>query len=165
MFGKVGDSLRTYSLLKGKPVFEIKSGSKIGEVCDLAISDDGRVKGLLIKKGVIFKKTWIIYIENVNSFGVDGVMIEDRKQLEPLIETFDNYTFETGQPLLGKALMTKEGQRLGILEDVYFLEEVGTIVGYECSDGFFSDIIEGKRVVKTDKPPAIGKDAIIVDVK
>ena len=165
MFGKVGDSLRTYSLLKGKSVFEIKSGSKIGEVCDLAISDDGRVKGLLIKKGVIFKKTWIIYVENVTSFGVDGVMIEDRKQLEPLIETFDNYTFETGQPLLGKALMTKEGQRLGILEDVYFLEEVGTIVGYECSDGFFSDIIEGKRVVKTDKPPAIGKDAIIVDVK
>ena len=101
----------------------------------------------------------------MTSFGVDGVMIEDRKQLEPLIETFDNYTFETGQPLLGKALMTKEGQRLGILEDVYFLEEVGTIVGYECSDGFFSDIIEGKRVVKTDKPPAIGKDAIIVDVK
>ena len=165
MFGKVGDSLRTYSLLKGKSVFEIKSGSKIGEVCDLAISDDGRVKGLLIKKGVIFKKTWIIYVENVTSFGVDGVMIEDRKQLEPLNETFDNYTFETGQPLLGKALMTKEGQRLGILEDVYFLEEVGTIVGYECSDGFFSDIIEGKRVVKTDKPPAIGKDAIIVDVK
>ena len=57
MFGKVGDSLRTYSLLKGKSIFEIKSGSKIGEVCDLAISDDGIVKGLLVKKGVIFKKT------------------------------------------------------------------------------------------------------------
>lgn len=165
MFGKVGDSLRTYSLLKGKSVFEIKTGSKIGEVCDLAISDDGRVKGLLIKKGVIFKTTWIIYVENVSSFGVDGVMIEDREFLEPLDETADNYTFETGQPLVGKVLMTKEGQRLGLLEDVYFLEEVGTIVGYECSDGFFSDIIEGKRVVKTDKPPAIGKDAIIVDVK
>ena len=46
-------------------------------------------------------------------------------------------------------MMTKEGERLGILEDVYFMEEVGTIVGYELSDGFFSDIMEGKRVVKS----------------
>ena len=58
MFGKVGESLRTFSLLKGIPVYEVKSGSKIGEVCDLDISDNGRVKGLLVKKGVFFKKTF-----------------------------------------------------------------------------------------------------------
>ena len=46
-------------------------------------------------------------------------------------------------------MISKEGERLGLLEDVYFLEEVGTIVGYELSDGFFSDIMEGKRVIKT----------------
>ncbi len=45
------------------------------------------------------------------------------------------------------------------------MEEVGTIIGYELSDGFFSDIMEGKQVIKADQPPAIGKDAIIVDVK
>ena len=71
----------------------------------------------------------------------------------------------TGYSLIGKSLFTKEGEQLGLLEDVYFLEEVGTIVGYKCSDGFFSDILEGKRVVESDEPPAIGKDAIIVNVK
>jgi len=165
LFKKVGDSLRTYSLLKDMPVFEIKSGTKIGEVCDLAISDVGKVKGLLIKKGVVFKKTWIIYVENVSSFGKDGVMIENRQLMEPFNETIDDYTFESRQSLAGKVMMTKQGERLGLLEDVYFLEEVGTIVGYECSDGFFSDIMEGKLVVKTNEPPEIGKDAIIVDVK
>ena len=34
------------------PVYEIKTGSKIGEVSDVALTDDGRVKGLLLKKGV-----------------------------------------------------------------------------------------------------------------
>ncbi len=58
-----------------------------------------------------------------------------------------------------------EGEKLGIVEDVYFQEELGTIVGYECTDGFFSDLKEGKRVVKTDEPPAIGKDTIIVNVE
>ncbi len=163
--------MRTFSLLKGMPIFEVKTGSKIGEVCDLAISNNGKVEGLLVKKGAVWKKTHIIYIQNISSFGSDGVMIEDRKLLEPLHEKWDSYTFEgsggvsKGPLLVGKTMMTKEGEQLGLLEDVYFLEEVGTIVGYKCSDGFFSDIMEGKRVVKTDKPPTIGKDAIIVNVK
>lgn len=156
--------MRTFSLLKGLPIFELKTGSKIGEVCDLNISNDGIVRGLLVKKGVFFKKTYIINVQNVSSFGFDGVMIEDREVLEPLTE-HKEFTFENRDRLLGRMMMTNEGERLGMLEDVYFLEEAGTIVGYELSDGFFSDIIEGKRVVRTDEPPAIGKDAIIVNVK
>lgn len=148
------------------PIFELNTGSKIGEICDLAISKNGKVEGLLVKKGAVLKKTHIIYVQNVSSFGPDGVMINTREQLKPLHEKWDSYPFEGGHPpLLGKAMMTKEGEQLGLLEDVYFLEKVGTIVGYKCSDGFFSDIMEGKRVVKTDKPPTIGKDAIIVNVK
>lgn len=147
------------------PVFEIQTGSKIGEVCDLSLTDNGVVKGLLLKKGVVLKKTYIIYLEHVSSFGQDGVMIEDESLLELVNETTDSETIEVGYSLIGKTLMTKQGEQLGLLEDVYFLEEVGRIVGYKCSDGFFSDILEGKRVVKTDEPPAIGKDAIIVNVK
>lgn len=156
--------MRTFSLLKGLPIFELKTGSKIGEVCDLNISNDGMVRGLLVKKGVFFKKTYVISVQNVSSFGFDGVMIEDRDVLEPLTE-HKEFTFENRDRLFGRMMMTNEGERLGMLEDVYFLEEAGTIVGYELSDGFFSDIIEGKRVVRTDEPPAIGKDAIIVNVK
>lgn len=164
--GRWDNILRTFSLLKGLPVIEINSGAKIGEVCDISITDNGRVKGLLIRKGALFKKTFIIDVKDVSSFGWDGVMIEDQSVLKQLEKsTADNYTFVSGNRLTGRMLMTKEGQRLGLLEDVYFHEEVGTIVGYELSDGFFSDMMEGKRVVKAEMPPAIGKDAIIVNVK
>jgi len=156
--------LRTFSLLKGLPVFELKSGSKIGEVCDLSISSNGSVKGLLVKKGVFFKKTFFISVQSVSSFGFDGVMIEDSRLMELLTEPAE-YTFENNDRLSGRMMISEEGERLGFLEDVYFLEEVGTIIGYELSDGFFSDIMEGKRVIKADQPPAIGKDAIIVNVK
>lgn len=157
-------SLRTYSLLKGLPVYELKSGEKIGHVYDLNISSNGIVRGLLIKKGNLFRKTFTVQIENVSSFGLDGVMIEDKKVLEP-INFPPDYTLEHKQCLTGKMIMSNEGDKLGLLEDVYFMEEVGTIVGYEITDGFFSDITEGKRVVKTVAPPAIGKDTIIVNVK
>jgi uncharacterized protein YrrD len=156
--------LRTFSLLKGLPVYELKSGAKIGVVCDLNISSNGLVKGLLVKKGVLFKKTFCIDVQNVTSFGFHGVMVEDSRVLELLNEPAE-YTFENKDRLLGRMMISNEGERLGFLEDVYFMEEVGTIIGYELSDGFFSDIMEGKRVVKADQPPAIGKDAIIVNVK
>lgn len=160
----MGQILRTFSLLKGLPVIEIKSGAKLGEVSDLRITADGLVKGLLVKKGALLKKTFLIDIDDVSSFGWDGVMIEEQSFLKSE-KNADDYTFESENSLVGKVMMTREGEKLGLLEDVYFQEEVGTIIGYELSDGFFSDILEGKRVIKTDMPPAIGKDTIIVNVK
>lgn len=156
--------MRTFSLLKGLPVILQKKGLKIGEVTDLNISEEGKVLGLLLKKGALFKRTFYIPIENVSSLGNDGIMVDEEAVLPGFAQSYQ-YTFESKKGLTGKAIMSKEGEKLGYLEDVYFLEELGTIVGYECSDGFFSDITEGKRVIKTDEPPTIGKDAIIVNIK
>ncbi|MCM3663892.1 PRC-barrel domain-containing protein [Mesobacillus subterraneus] len=156
--------MRTFSLLKGLPVYELASGQKLGEVCDMSISSNGSVVGLLVKKGAFIKKTFQVKVSQVASFGWDGVMVKDKTALQPL-ETEPEYTFEHNQSLAGKKLLSNDGEQLGLLEDVYFMEELGTIVGYELTDGFFSDITNGKRVVKTIGPPAIGKDAIIVTVK
>ncbi len=161
--GRWDRSLRTFSILKGLPVYEKSRGEKLGEVYDLHISNTGIVKGLLLKTGALFKKSFFIAIDDVASFGWDGVMVEDPTSLKPLKKPAA-FTLEGHEKLMGRPLMTAQGEKLGILEDVYFKEELGTIVGYECSDGFFSDMVEGKRVIKTDDPPTIGKDAIIVDV-
>ncbi|MCM2531552.1 PRC-barrel domain-containing protein [Neobacillus pocheonensis] len=155
--------MRTFSLLKGQPVYETNTGTKIGEVTDLCISSSGTVKGLLVKKGVFFKQTFFLDIQKVASFGWDGVMIEDIMHLEKL-KTIPEYTLTHQHSLDGIMMLSKSGDSLGLLKDVYFQEELGTIVGYEITDGFFSDIKEGKQVIESEKPPAIGKDAIIVDV-
>ncbi|WP_066311801.1 PRC-barrel domain-containing protein [Bacillus sp. FJAT-29814] len=155
--------MRTFSLLKGQPVFDTKKGTKIGEICDLCISKDGVVKGLLMKKGVFFKQTYFLDIQKVASFGWDGVMIEDEGQLEKLKEG-PEYTLNHQHSLDGMMMLSSSGESLGLLKDVYFQEELGTIVGYEITDGFFSDIAEGKQIIQSEKPLTIGKDAIIVDV-
>ncbi len=158
----MGHSLRTFSLLKGQPVFETNSGQKIGEVSDLCISSTGKVDGLLVKKGVFFKQSFFLDIQKVASFGADGVMIKDNASLVKLKDP--QYTLTHQQPLDGMMMLSKSGESLGLLKDVYFQEELGTIIGYEITDGFFSDLTEGKQVIQSEKPLAIGKDAIIVDV-
>lgn len=162
MFGKVGESLRTLSLLKGLPVYEKNSGEKLGEVFDLCLSDNARIEGVLLREGAIFKRNLLVPFQNIYSFGPDGIMVEDTSFLQPAENFY--HIFEGKEKLVGKPLLSSTGEQLGLLEDVYFQEELGTIVGYECSDGFFADITEGKRVVKTNEPPRIGKDAIIVNV-
>jgi uncharacterized protein YrrD len=156
--------LRTISLLKGLPVYELSGGKKLGEVCDVSISSNGSVVGLLVKNGAFIKKMRQIKIADVASFGSDGIMIKDQSALGH-VEPEPEYTFEHSQSLAGKQLLSSDGEQLGLLDDVYFSEELGTIVGYELTDGFFSDIANGKRVIKSIGPPAIGKDAIIVTVK
>ncbi|WP_262378384.1 prc-barrel domain-containing protein [Bacillus pumilus] len=39
-----------------------------------------------------------------------------------------------------KMMQSPEGENLGILEDVYFCTNSGTIVAYELSDGFFTEL-------------------------
>jgi uncharacterized protein YrrD len=41
------------------------------------------------------------------------------------------------------------------------LEEVGTLIGYELSDGWISDLTEGRKWIKTHTPPVWGKDVLI----
>lgn len=159
----MGHSLRTFSLLKGQPVFETNSGTKIGEISDLCISSNGIVRGLLVKKGVFFKQSYFLDIQKVTTFGWDGVMIDDSGYLEKLKDN-PEYTLTHQHSLNGMMMLSKSGDSLGLLKDVYFQEEMGTIVGYEITDGFFSEITEGKQVIQSGKPVAIGKDAIIVDV-
>jgi len=139
------------------------TGEKLGEVFDLCLSDCGRVQGLILRNGAILKKSSFIRVEDVSAFGIDGVMLETASIAKPLQS--DMYQmFEGKEKLIGKPLLSSEGEHLGLLNDVYFHEELGTIVGYECSDGFFADITEGKRIIKTNEPPTIGKDAIIVSI-
>jgi uncharacterized protein YrrD len=155
--------LRTFSLLKGQPVFDQNNGLKIGEIFDLSMTKSGVVKGLLVKKGVLFKQIYFLSIDHIASFGCDGIMINGANQIEKL-KTDPEYTFAHQHSLGGKMLISKSGDRLGLLQDVYFQEEMGTIVGYEVTDGFFSEISEGNLLIQTETPPMIGKDAIIIDV-
>lgn len=155
--------MRTFSLLRGLPVYVKKTGEKLGEVFDLCLSESGKVDGLLLKKGTLFKRTTFVRIEDVSSFGCDGVMLEEETVAQPVRDPA-YHIFEGREKLIGKPLLSSEGEHLGLLNDVYFHEELGIIVGYECTDGFFADITEGKRIIKSNEPPTIGKDAIIVSI-
>lgn len=160
MFERGEHLLRTFSTIKGVPVYEVDTGAKVGEVTDLKLAGN-QVDGLLIKQGALLKKTRQIEFADVSFFNSDGIFV-DKSVLKPVKKSHQgSFTNQVA----GKMLWSSTGEQLGLVEDVYFTEELGTIIGYECSDGFFSDIKEGKQVIQTDTPLQYEEDAIIVNVK
>lgn len=147
-------TLRTFSLLKGLPVF--LKGQKLGVVEDLCISDAGQITGIVMEKQNLFKKKVYIALNDVSSYGPDGIMLHQLTE-RPIPES--NLLLNK-DAVLGRILISEMGEELGLLQDVYFLEKKGTIVAYEAIDGFFSK----SRRIPSNQPPVCGEDAIIVSV-
>ncbi|WP_456278173.1 PRC-barrel domain-containing protein [Bacillus sp. AK128] len=155
--------MRTFTLLKGLPVYQSSTGKAIGIVSDLELTNDGLIKSIVVDVKGLFERDRSIQIDDVTSVGTDGVMIKDVDLHHSGIEKSSHYLCHH-QGLLGRLLYSTEGEKLGIVEDVYFDENLGTILGYEVSEGFFADLSEGKKIIKTNHPLQFGEDIVLVEI-
>ena len=149
-------TLRTFSKLKGLPVFTAQ-GEKVGTIHDLSLSDTGQVNGLVIHRQALFKKVILLTLEDIFSFGPDGIVLQQDTTPKKVM---DDSIWFTKDEVVGRMLLSEMGDELGLLQDVYFMEKMGTIIAYETTDGFFSE----STVIESKQPPALGKDTIIVSV-
>ncbi|MBP3951378.1 PRC-barrel domain-containing protein [Halalkalibacter suaedae] len=141
--------MRTFSTVEGLPVLSRASGEECGHMIDL-IYLNGHVSGFMVDPKGLLTRHLFLPVENVLSFGDDGIMIKSSSELKPYVKDKQAFLLRHGKRRLqGTALLTKEGEKLGLLEDVYFHEELGRIVGYEVTEGLVADLIEGRRVVNS----------------
>ncbi len=156
--------LHTFSTVEGLPVLSLSTGKECGHVLDL-VYENGAVSGFLVDPKGWFTKHLFLPVEKISNIGTDGVMVKDYRTLQPLSKKEKQaFLLKHGKHRLhGTALLTAEGEKLGLLEDVYFLEEVGTIVGYEVTEGLVADLVEGRRVVKSDSKLTIAGGRAILN--
>lgn len=158
--------MRTFSIIKGVPVLTLNDGEIIGKVIDI-LFDETKVVGLLIDKKGWLNHHLFVPLNNIKAIGQDALVIEDEKELtvydkQKHLQFFS--LFNGPKRIVGKTIMTTEGETMGLVEDVYFHEKTGNIVGYEVTDGFIADIREGKRVLKTSFPLTIGEDVLVIEL-
>lgn len=155
--------MRRASDVLGVMVMNISTGESLGRVADLVFDGEGRLTGLLLEKQSWFGKAPFIPITQIQSIGDDLVTVA---QPLPEIEGTMHghlFMFQNGEPrLLGTPIVTANGKQLGVLEDVYFDQHQGKIVGYELSDGFFSDLLEGRHMIRQPDKLLLGKDAFVI---
>jgi uncharacterized protein YrrD len=160
--GKVGRSLQTFSHIKGLPVYEQKTGKTVGKISDICFTNNGAVQGFAVESKGWFARHRYLPFSAVQAVGTDGVIIKDAASLQPFSSFQTGYSLYSERGIAGKPVITADGKRLGLLEDVYFHGQLGIIGGYEITDGFFADLTEGKKRIDA-APFTAGEEAIIVN--
>lgn len=158
-------TLRTFQTICGKSVFDQTNGVELGKIEDLFINKQGQVIGFVLDIKAWLHKDQFVPLDAITGFGPDGIIIKGKKHLTRA-DHIHEYTLKQGKKrIAGMPLLTVEGEKLGLVEDVYFMEEMGNIVGYEVTEGLLADIKEGKKVVRTSKPLLYGKDILMINLE
>ncbi len=148
----------------GKPILSLADGSRLQEVKDVILgANNDTVVGLLADEGGFLASSLVVPIEEVSAFGRDAVVVARR---ESVIAA--NQVPEIGsivarhQSLLGTRVFTETGDDQGKLNDVYFDEPTGRILGFELSGGMFADAAKGTRYVPVEELVRVGPDVAYV---
>jgi uncharacterized protein YrrD len=155
--------LRKSQEVLGLAVIHSKTGKKLGTVSDLLFDETQKLRGLLVENGGWLRKRRWIPIEEIQSMGKDAILVDSEEALLTLNEETESWTgiLSGDKKLRGRPVLLSNGCEIGVLENVYFLEEVGTLIGYELSDGWINDLQDGRKVLKSNAPLVWGEDVLI----
>ncbi|WP_219837922.1 PRC-barrel domain-containing protein [Paenibacillus sp. R14(2021)] len=152
----------------GLPVIEMNAGKHVGHVKDAWFDEHWQLGGIILDAGRRFLTSMkSVLWSDVLVCGEDAVIIMNEASVKRSKQAEIQRSFHTGLiRLKDLPVVTADGEQLGRVSDVYFDEIQGTqIVGYELTDGFIADIMEGRKwlpaPLQADEV-MLGKDVIIV---
>ncbi|MGW9126478.1 PRC-barrel domain-containing protein [Paenibacillus chitinolyticus] len=150
----------------GLPVFCVSTGKRAGTVRDVLLDNEWTILGVMLDARHWYSSCRYIPAGEITACGQDAVTIADMKSVRSYAEaeSLGLIPLNGGKHRLKELpVITADGLQLGTIEDVYLLEQLGTkIIGFELSEGFVSDLMEGRKWLPMPISLTIGEDAVIV---
>ncbi|WP_438351849.1 PRC-barrel domain-containing protein [Paenibacillus sp. FA6] len=149
----------------GLPVFDIEEGKKMGKIHDFMIGHNWTILGLELERKALFSNMLkTIAWDDIIAYGEDAVMIRNQQAIRKMKVDNIQFTYSLGKKkLCDLPVLTEDGLMLGRISDVYFDQKMGnTIIGLEISDGFVTDIIEGRKWLPCTSDMVIGENSVVV---
>ncbi|SMO63073.1 PRC-barrel domain-containing protein [Melghirimyces algeriensis] len=157
--------MRSSQEVIGLPVIHLQTGKRLGTVQDLLFDADQQMIGVLLEHPGWIRRGRYIPFFKIRSLGADAVIVNSEADIHSVKENQDWHGLLTGQrKLKGRPVMLANGQELGMVEDVYILENRGILLGYELSEGLISDLTEGRKVFRPGSPLMWGEDVLIASM-
>ncbi|WP_243386223.1 PRC-barrel domain-containing protein [Bacillus kexueae] len=152
--------MRTFKNLKGFPVY-LSDGREIGKTKDLLLREDGKVDGFIVDGKGWFQRDYVFRISDIQSINDEKIVLNASDLAVELSEKGHRF-IEKKNPILHLPVLNEEGESYGLVEDVYLSQKLDTIVAYEVTEGFFTDVTVGTTTLHVQNEQSIGKDAIIL---
>jgi uncharacterized protein YrrD len=148
----------------GKKILSRMDGQKLDSVKDLVISKDHtRIVAIMTDEGGLFSSPTVIPMEHVVSFGKDAVIVTNSK----VVVRADHFPavkeiLDANDNLVKKKVFTETGEELGKVDDVYFDEQSGSIVGLEIEGKIVATAPSASAQLDIGDVVSIGPDAVII---
>jgi len=157
------NTLRKSQEVIGLTVTAQESGKQLGAVVDLLFNSEQHLVGCMLEHCGWWRHRRFLPVKNIIQMGRDTVMVENSASLVPFTKTEKAYTCLLcgDNPLKGRTVLLANGTFLGLVENVYFSLDMGTLVGYELSDGLLTDLREGRKLFQVENPVDWEKDILI----
>lgn len=148
----------------GMPVLEVTTGKELGHVKDVILDGGWNIRGIVLEGTYWFASPRIVGSTDIISFGEDAVTVRNEQCVQAQEPSPDCiYFLEGARKIKGLPIVTVNGNQLGVVQDVYYKEIKGKhIVGYELTEGFLTDLTEGRKWLPFPEKVTFGEDAIIV---
>jgi uncharacterized protein YrrD len=146
----------------GLPAISLDGAEEVGRIADLICDRrQARVIGLLLDGGGWWHRRVVPY-EEVAAVGPSAVML--RRSVVLAARTGQALASRRARHarLVGRRLLTRQGEELGIVDDLVFDAASGRILGYLVSGGIVHDLMDGKRFLPAGWPMAWGRGALIL---
>lgn len=151
--------------LIGLPVIAAETGEKLGEVDDVVFDPSvGEVIGYLLEAAGRGGRRRLVPRGAVSSVGPGAVMVSGGRDAIRTVKAAEVRRLQgLAGRILGKRVLTGEGDDLGTVDDMVFDPQAGLVTGYQLSGGPVDDWLAGKEILTGGTALTAGPDALIVE--
>lgn len=150
------DKMRTFQTIKGMPVIN-EDEQRIGILEDVYLDERGRVFALRIDRPGLFPPDCYVLKHDAPVI-MDRAIVCYEKTIRRSLPRHPSYSLVRARQLANKTVQKANGEWVGLLEHVYFDDDLDTIISIEVSEGWFTDFIDGRRIWTIDAVSSIGSE-------
>ena len=149
---------------KGVPVVCLKDEGRLGFVGEALYDGENNVKGFLLEGENGFTGRFVkrfIALEDILKLNHTVCVVYSRDSVKKLSRKQELKQKSGLDELMGRSVVSEKGENLGVVHDMVFDMETGSLEGFELSRGFMNDMIEGRKVIFMRDGVEFGKEYII----
>ena len=145
----MGELINIGSIM-GKELLNLSDGTMVGKVCGVVLTPDCKVAGLKVRERKLMSGTITVAFENIKSFGATITL-----------HGVSNVMAQETRAVLGKNVITADGNLLGRVEELAFDMETGIVEEVVIQGELMDTMLGGRGILPGDKLLNFGKDVVI----
>ena len=145
----MGELINIGSIM-GKELLNLSDGTMVGKVCGVVLTPDCKVAGLKVRERKLMSGTITVAFENIKSFGATITL-----------HGVSNVMAQETRTVLGKNVITADGNLLGRVEELAFDMDTGIVEEVVIQGELMDTMLGGRGILPGDKLLNFGKDVVI----